>query len=54
MKSCQWQQQDRPSDCHTERSQSDREEEISHDILYMWTLKRNDTNELTKQRDSQT
>ena len=24
--------------------------EISHDIPYMWNLKRNDSNELTKQR----
>ena len=41
-------------ECDTEWTKSDREGEISHDILYMWSLKRNDTNELTKQRDSQT
>ena len=46
----------RPRECHTEWSKSDREGEISHDIPYMWTLKRNDTNELTykPERDSQT
>jgi len=35
---------------------SDREGEISYDIPYMWTLKRNDTNELTYKTitDSQT
>ena len=32
----------------------DREREILYDIPYMWNLKRNDTNELTKQKDSQT
>ena len=31
----------------------DREGEIQCDILYMWNLKRNDTNELTKQADSE-
>ena len=36
---------DGPRDCHTEWSKSDREEEISHDIPYLQTLKRNDTNE---------
>ena len=36
--------------CHIEWSKSDREEEISYDISYTWNLKRNDTNELTKQR----
>ena len=38
-------------DCHTERSKSDREE-ISHDTPYMGNLKRNDTNELTKQKET--
>ena len=35
---------------------SDREGEMPYDILYMWTLKRNDTNELSykTERDSQT
>ena len=42
--------------CHTEWSKSDREEEISYDIPYMWNLKRNETNELSykTERDSQT
>ena len=31
---------------------SDREEEISHNIRYMWTLKTNDTNELTKHKET--
>ena len=31
------------------KSKSDREGEISYDIPYMWNLKRNDTNKLTKQ-----
>ena len=39
-----------PRECHTERSKSDREGEISYDIPYMWNLKRNDTTELTKQK----
>ena len=34
-------------ECHTEGSNSDREGGTSHDIPYMWNLKRNDTNELT-------
>ena len=38
---------DGPRDCHTERSQSDREG-ISYNNPYMWNLKRNDTNELNK------
>jgi len=34
---------------------SDREEEISYDILYMWDLKRNNINEAYKaERNSQT
>ena len=45
---------DRPRDYHTKWSKSERE--ISHDITYMWNLKRkNDANDwFTKQRDSQT
>ena len=41
---------------HTEWIKSDREGEISYDILYMWNLKGNVTNELTykTERDSQT
>ena len=38
-----------PRDCPTERSKSDREREISYEILYMWNLKRNDTNEKQKE-----
>ena len=45
---------DEPRDCHTEGRKSNREGEISYNIPYMWNLKRNDTDELTKQRDSQT
>ena len=33
-------------------SKSDREGEISHDIPYVWNLKRKDTSELRKQKDS--
>ena len=36
---------DGPRDCHSEWGNF-REGEISSDILYMWNLKRNDTNEL--------
>ena len=42
---------DGPRECHTEWSKSDREGEISYDIPYMWTLKGNGTNELTKQKE---
>ena len=47
---------DGPRDCHTEWSKSYREREISHDIPYMWNLKRNDINELIykTETDSQT
>ena len=37
---------DGPRDCHTEWSKSDLERRILYDIAHMWTLKRNDTNEL--------
>ena len=37
---------DEPRQCHTEGSKSDREGEI------LWNLKRNDTNELTKQKET--
>ena len=47
---------DGPRDCHTEWSNSDREGEVSYDIPYIWNLKRNDTNKLIYQTetDSQT
>ena len=31
---------DGPRDCHTERSKSDRERQISYGIAYMWNLKK--------------
>ena len=31
---------DRPRDCHTKWSKSDRERQISCDITYMWNLKK--------------
>ena len=31
---------DGPRDCHTEWSKSDREKQISYDIVYMWGLKK--------------
>ena len=34
-----------PGDSHTEWSKSEKKK--YHDILYIWNLKRNDTNELT-------
>ena len=37
---------DGPRDCHTECSNSDRERKVSYDIAYMCNLKKNDTNEL--------
>ena len=37
---------DGPRYCHIELSKSDREREISYDIIYMWNLKRNGINEL--------
>ena len=43
---------DGPRKCHNEWSKSDREGEISYDIPYVWNLKRNDTNELTKQKET--
>ena len=38
---------DELGDCHTEWSKSDRERETLYDSLYMWNIKRNDTNEFT-------
>ena len=43
---------DGPRDCYTEWSKSDREGEIWYNILSMWNLKRNDTNEFTKQKET--
>ena len=45
-----------PRDCHPEWSKSDREGEIPYDTLYMWNLKRDETNELSHktERYSQT
>ena len=38
---------DRPRDYHTKQSKSERESQISHDIIYTCDLKKkNDTNEL--------
>ena len=31
---------DRPRDCHTEWSKSDKERQISYDVAYMWNLKK--------------
>ena len=39
-------------DCYMEWSKSDKEGEILYNILSMWNLKRNDTNELTKQKET--
>ena len=43
-----------PKKCHNEWSKSDREGDAAYDIPYTWNLKRNDTNELTKQKETQT
>ena len=45
---------DGPTECHTEWNKSDREGEISYDIPYMWSLEKDDTSELTKQKFSKT
>ena len=37
---------DGPGDYHTKWSKSDRERQTSHDIAYMWNLKKSDINEL--------
>ena len=44
-------QYDGPRECHSERSTSDREGEI-YDMPYRGNLKRNDTSELTKQKQT--
>ena len=43
---------DGPRDGHTEWSKSDREGEMSYDIPFMWNLKQNGINELTKQKQT--
>ena len=43
---------DRPRESHTKWSNSDREGETLYDIPYMWNLKWNGTNQLTKQRET--
>ena len=39
---------DGPGHCHSELSKTEKEK---YDIPYMWNLKRNDTKELTEQKD---
>ena len=43
---------DRPRDCHPEWSKLDTERQISHDITYMWNLKKEgiQMNLFTKQK----
>ena len=44
---------DRPRDCHTKWSKSDRERQISYDITYMWNLKKMvQMNLFTKQKQT--
>ena len=43
---------DRHRESHTKWSNSDREGETLYDIPYMWNLKWNGTNQLTKQRET--
>ena len=38
------------TECHTQQNKSDQEREMSYDIPYTWSLKRNDANELKKQQ----
>ena len=38
---------DGPRDCHTERSKSDTERQISYDISYMWNLKKKGISKLS-------
>ena len=39
-----------PGDFHTKWSKPDKARQILYDTTYMWNLKKNDTNELTKQK----
>ena len=43
---------DGPWECHTEWSKLDREGKILYYIPYMWNQKRNNRNELTKQKET--
>ena len=43
---------DGPRDCHAQWSKSDREGDMSYHIPYVWNLKRNYRNELTKQKET--
>ena len=45
---------DRPRDCHTEWSKSEREKQISYNIAYMWNLKKNGTDELVCKAEIET
>ena len=43
---------DGPRVYHTKWSKSDRERQLSYNITYMWSLKKNDTNELSYKTDT--
>ena len=43
---------DGPRECQTDLSKSDREIEILYGIPYIWNLKKIDTHELTKQKQT--
>ena len=43
---------DGPRECRTEQIKSDREGEILYNIPYVWNLRRNDRNALTKQKQT--
>ena len=43
---------DGPRECRTEQNKSDREGEILYNIPYVWNLRRNDRNALTKQKQT--
>ena len=42
---------DEPRDHHIEWNKSDRKGEVMYESFYVWNLKTNDTNELTKQKE---